>query len=387
VKRSIAAVTFARSDWSSLGPVVSALRSRTDVDAKVIVSGMHLAPEFGSTVNEVEEAGAPISERIEMLLSSDTAEGMVVSAGLGTIGFGHAFARTRPDLLLVVGDRFELLALTAAALAFRIPLGHISGGDVTLGAIDNQVRDCVSVASSLHFVAMEAHRDRLLQMGEEPWRVHVFGDPALDCIYETDRLDRRELAETLNIDLSGPVVVVTYHPVTGSEGSSLAELEAMLQALQELDATLIITYPNADAEGRSVLARLRVFAGSRGRTLLVTSLGRMRYYSLLHCADLMVGNSSSAIWEAPSFALPAVDIGDRQKGRTRIANVIHSEGRAEAISAAIQRGLSPEFRESLRGVTNPYGGGGAAARIAEVLATAELSPRLLEKQFCWRAGA
>lgn len=383
--RRVGVATFARSDYSSCLPVLRAIEADPDLEYHLLVAGMHLAPEFGSTVKEIEAGGFAIADRLEMLLASDRPEGVAKSIGLGTILFAQSFARCRPDILLIFGDRLELLAVASAALPLCIPIAHVSGGEVTEGAIDNQVRHAITKMSHLHFVAMDAYAERLIQMGEDPWRVFVTGDPALDAICEMDCLSRPELAADLGIDLIPPVLVITLHPTTLGATSPAHEVSALLGALQYVRGTFIFTYPNADPGYRVIIERTREFTERRPQAILHLNLGQRVYYSLLAQADLMVGNSSSGIWEAPSFRIPVVDIGDRQKGRIRAHNVVNIQADSEAIYSAIQRTLEPGFRSSLSVLQNPYGDGHAAGRITQVLRQIPLDRKLLAKSFYHRS--
>ncbi len=379
--RRIGAVTTSRADYSSLVPILRLINKDPDLKLLLFVGGMHLVPEFGFTVKEIEADGLPIIERLEMLLASDTPESMAKSAGLGMIEFAGAITRHRPDILLVVGDRYELLSAVSAALPLGIPVAHVSGGDITEGAIDNQVRYAISEMSHTHFVAMPAHAKRLLQIGEEPWRVIVTGDPALDLIHQMKFLSRAELSKCLGLELASPVLLVTFHPTTLGSSSVLKEVESLLTALGQVQGTLIFTYPNVDAQNRVIIERVKEFVASQPRAKVFTNLGQLKYYSLLAQVDLMVGNSSSGIWEAASFHMPVVNIGGRQRGRLRAANVIDVSGGADAIYRAIQRGLEPSFRASLSNLQNPYGDGQAAARIVDILKRVQLGSRLLQKRF------
>jgi UDP-hydrolysing UDP-N-acetyl-D-glucosamine 2-epimerase len=379
--KRIGIVTTSRSDYGSCLPILRAIQADPDLDLHLLVTGMHLSPEFGCTVKEIEAERIRIGDWVEMLLSSDSPEGIAKSIGLGTIGFAQSFARIAPDILLLVGDRFELLALASAALPFRIPIAHVSGGDVTEGAVDNQVRHAISKMSHVHFVAMQEHADRLIQMGEEPWRVVVTGDPALDLISQMRLMNRAELSESLGMELEPPVLLATFHPTTLGSVSVLDEVDSLLSALSRVEGAMIFTYPNADTHGRIIIERIREFISSRPKARLFFNLGQLKYYSLLAQVDLMVGNSSSGIWEAPSFRLPVVNIGDRQRGRLRAGNVIDVASDAEAIHRAIREGLTPAFRASLAKLQNPYGDGQAAPRIIEVLKQIEIGPALLQKRF------
>jgi UDP-hydrolysing UDP-N-acetyl-D-glucosamine 2-epimerase len=379
--RVVAVATFARSEYSSCLPLLKRIAADDDMILSLLVSGMHLSSRFGMTVKDIEADGFLIDERIEMNLSDDTPAGLASAVGQAAAGIGAALSRRKPDILLVVGDRFELIGLAGAALPFNIPIAHVSGGDVTEGAADNQVRHAMTKLSHLHFVSMQEHADRILQMGEEPWRVHVTGDPALDSLREMQLLTRTELERDLGMPLTPPVLVATYHPTTLGAMSAAEEIDVFLAGLVRVPATVVMTYPNADAGHRVILDRVKAFAGSRERVCLVPSLGQRRYYSLLALADAIVGNSSSGIWEAPSFRLPAVNVGDRQRGRKRAANVLDAPVDSEAIAVAIRQALTPAFRASLAGVVNPYGDGHAAERIVSVLKKAPLGTALLQKRF------
>ena len=379
--RHIGVVTFARSDYSTCLPILQAIEADPELELHLVVSGMHLSPEFGYTVKEIEAEGFEISDQVEMLLSSDTPEGITKSIGLGAIGFAQSFARFEPDIVLIVGDRFELLAVACAALPFRVPIAHVSGGDITEGAIDNQVRHAITKMSHIHFVAMQAHAQRLIQMGEENWRVFVTGDPALDLIRQMKLLGRAELSECLGLELESPILLATFHPTTLGSVGVLDEISSLLAALSRVQGTLVFTYPNADIGSRTIIEHIQESVASRPRSKLFFNLGQLRYYSLLAQADLMVGNSSSGIWEAPSFRLPVVNIGDRQRGRLRAGNVIDVGPDSDAIYHAIRQGLEPSFRASLHHLQNPYGDGQAVPRIVDTLKRIQFGPCLLQKQF------
>ncbi len=379
--KNIGVVTVGRSDYSSCLPILKQIQQDPDLKLHLIVTGMHLSPEFGLTVQDIEADGFEIGDRVEMLLNSDTPEGVAKSIGLGTIGLAQSFARYQPDMLLIVGDRFELLSIVSSALPFRIPIAHISGGDITEGAIDNQIRYAVTQMSHLHFVAMQEHKERLLQMGEEPWRVFVTGDPALDSIQQMKLLVREELSQSLGLELKSPVLLITYHPTTLSTMSPLEEIKIVLKALEQVEGTLIFTFPNADPEGRVIIEKIQEFVAARPQAKFFYNLGQLRYYSLLGQADVMVGNSSSGIWEASSFHLPVVNIGDRQQGRLRTKNVIDVGLDFKAINESIKRALQSYFRLGLSDLKNPYGDGQAAYRIIKVIKSINIGSSFLKKQF------
>jgi UDP-hydrolysing UDP-N-acetyl-D-glucosamine 2-epimerase len=379
--KHIGVATFARSEYSSCLPILKAIQADPELALHLMVSGTHLAPEFGLTIEQIEKDGFEVNERIEMLLASDTAEGVAKSIGIGMLGFAQSFARVKPDVLLVVGDRTELFAPVCSALPFRIPVAHVSGGDITEGAIDDQVRHAITKMSHLHFVANRLHAERVLQMGEEPWRVQITGDPALDIIRQMPLLSRGQLADRLKIELTPPVLVISLHPTTLGTGSPADEVDALLEALEDFQGTLVFTYPNADSGGRVIIEHIQRFIDTNQRAIFVKNLGQLVYYSLLACSDLLAGNSSSGIWEAPSFRLPVINIGDRQRGRLCAENVITCEVNSEAIGAAIRKALDSSFRTSLADLKNPYGDGFAAERIVQILKETAADHNLLQKHF------
>ena len=379
--RTIGVVTVGRSDYGIYRPVLRRIREDRDLRFRLFVTGMHLSPEFGMTVREIEEDGFTVDDCIEALLSSDAPAGLAKSIGLGTIGFAQAYARSDLDILLVLGDRFEMLAAVVAALPFKIPVAHIHGGELTEGAIDDAIRHAITKMSHLHFVAIETYAQRVIQMGEEPWRITVTGAPGLDNLNAIDLLSRQEMEEELGTELEPPVLLVTYHPVTLEYEHTEDQICELLAALRETEATVVFTYPNADTCGHLIVQMLREFAAQQPSAHLLLSLGTRRYFSMMKHASAMVGNSSSGIIEAPSFKIPVVNIGDRQRGRLRADNVIDVGCDRLQIQAAISEALSPGFRDSLLSLNNPYGDGHAAERIVDVLREVETSRSLIQKRF------
>jgi UDP-hydrolysing UDP-N-acetyl-D-glucosamine 2-epimerase len=360
--------------------VLDAIGRAPDLSLSLLVSGMHLSTEFGHTVDEIVRDGWPIAARIAMLEADDRPAGIALSVGRGVAGFGAAYERFAPDLVVVLGDRFEMLAAASAALPFALPVAHIHGGEVSEGAMDNQIRHALTKLSHVHLASAEAHARRIVSMGEEPWRVHVTGAPGLDRLRTTSYLTREALARDLDLPARDPWLLVTMHPVTLEYGDTEAHVDAVLGALDKVDGACVLTYPNADTAGRTIIARLEEFAARTTRARLVPSLGEQRYLSLLREAAVMVGNSSSGLIEAPSFALPAVNVGTRQQGRLRGANVIDVPPARDAIVQAIEAALAPGFRDTLRTAGNPYGDGHAAPRIVDVLRTVPLGSRLVVKR-------
>jgi UDP-hydrolysing UDP-N-acetyl-D-glucosamine 2-epimerase len=357
------------------------MEKRGDIRPLLFVTGMHLSPTFGRTVEQIEADGFAPAALVPSLVDGDSPEAIAASIGRGTEGFARTLASTRPDLLLVLGDRFEMHAAALAALPFTIPVAHISGGDVTEGAIDDALRHSMTKLSHLHFVANEEAGRRVRQLGEEGWRVHVTGDPAVDHVRTTLVPAPAETRARFGLETNLPALLVTYHPVTLEYGQTRVQVEALLEALDGLDAQILFTYPNADTAGRVIIDAIETFVRTRRRTTLVMNAGRIGYLGLLATVDAMVGNSSSGLIEAPSFELPVVNVGIRQRGRVRGANVIDCPPEVAAIRAAVTRALTPAFRGTLAGMPNPYGDGHAAERIVDLLAAIPLDRRLLLKRF------
>jgi UDP-N-acetylglucosamine 2-epimerase (non-hydrolysing)/GDP/UDP-N,N'-diacetylbacillosamine 2-epimerase (hydrolysing) len=378
-RRTIAVVTTSRADYSHLYWPLRALSEHAAVDVKLIVLGAHLSPEFGATIHEIERDGFAIAARVECLLSSDSDVGMAKTIGLATLSLADQLGALRPDILLLIADRYEMLAPASVALALRIPIAHIEGGEISEGAIDDAVRNAITKMAHIHFTSTFAARDRVISMGEEPWRAHRAGAPSLDHLKKSTLISRAQLAEKLSLNLALPSAVVAYHPVTLAN-DTLEETDELFGALEALPEQLLFCYPNADAGSRALIERTKSFLATHGTGRVFVNLDAITYWSLLREASLFIGNSSSGIMETPSFALPAINVGIRQQGRERARNIIDVRANARAILAAAEQARSEPFRKSLEGMTNPYGDGAAADKIAEVLATVALGPTLLIKR-------
>jgi UDP-hydrolysing UDP-N-acetyl-D-glucosamine 2-epimerase len=378
VKRTIAVVTSSRADYSHLYWPLHDLAQHPDVELKLIVLGAHLAPQFGETVKEIEKDGFPIAARLECLLSSDTDVGMAKTLGVAVLALADLLGQMRPDLLLLIADRYEMLAPASVALTLRIPIAHIEGGEISEGAIDDAVRNALTKMSHIHFTSTEGARARVVAMGEEPWRVHRAGAPSLDHLRRSRLLSVHELEERLRVDLRRPTVVVAYHPVTIVRDTT-QEAESLFAALENVDAQILFCYPNSDAGSHALMHRTRAFLATRNDARVYVNLDAVTYWSLLRHVALLIGNSSSGIMEAASFGLPVVNVGFRQKGRERARNVLDAEPEANAILGRVGEGMSDDFRASLAGMTNPYGDGHAAEKIVQVLTTTPLSEELLVK--------
>jgi UDP-N-acetylglucosamine 2-epimerase (non-hydrolysing)/GDP/UDP-N,N'-diacetylbacillosamine 2-epimerase (hydrolysing) len=378
MKRKIAVVTSSRAEYGHLYWLLRDLSKDDAFDLKLLVMGAHLSPEFGTTIHEIHKDGFAIEAEIECLLSSDSDVGMAKTIGLATLGCADALARIRPDVLLLIADRYEMLAPASVAVALRIPIAHIEGGEVSQGAIDDAVRNALTKLSHIHFACTQKARRRVIAMGEEEWRVHFTGSPGLDALRRRPLMSCEELQEKMGCELAEPPVVVAYHPVTLLEDTT-AEFEHLLDALKGVSQPLIFVYPNVDAGSRLLVARSREFAEVRGNARVFVNLDHHTFLSLLALSSAMLGNSSSGIMESTSLNLPTVNIGIRQQGREHADNVLDASADADDIARKIRIALSPEFRERVRGVSNPYGDGCASERILKVLREVQLGPSSLMK--------
>ena len=370
--RKIAVITATRAEYGLLSPLMKKILDDPDLELQVIVTGAHLSPEFGLTWKEIEEDGFPIHKRVEMLLSGDSPVAVTKSLGLGVIGFADALDELKPDILVILGDRYEMLGAAAAAVLAGIPVAHIHGGEITLGAYDDAFRHAITKMSSLHFVAHEDYRWRVIQMGEVPNSVFVVGPACLDGIRETELPTRKELEQHLGIPLSSPLFVVTYHPETRSSLPAEEQVKRFLSALDRFpSATMVFTGANADTDGRIINERLMEFcAFIPQKRVFVQSLGRKRYWGMLSIADVVIGNSSSGIMEAPLFGVPVVNIGRRQEGRLRNGLVIDCRCETDGVESAVRHALTRRRQTGKISPDLPA----PSALMAKYLKTAVLEP-------------
>jgi UDP-N-acetylglucosamine 2-epimerase (non-hydrolysing)/GDP/UDP-N,N'-diacetylbacillosamine 2-epimerase (hydrolysing) len=375
----VAIVTGTRADYGLIRPVARAIHAEPGWELGLLVTAAHLAPEFGMTVAQVEADGLPIAARIPTLEADDTGLGTARSTGRGTIGTAEALDAWRPDLLLVVGDRFEQLAAAQAGLFLGIPIAHLYGGDVTEGAFDDAIRHAVTKLAHLHFVSNEEARRRVIQLGEAPERVHTVGSPALDELLAVDPPRRETVARYLDMPLDGRTAVVTFHPATLDAQPAPEQLDEVLGAVADVEPalTVVITRANADPQGRAVNARIETWLARQPAWRAFDALGPTRYHGLLRHAAVVVGNSSSGLYEAPSFGVPTVNVGDRQRGRLRASSVIDVPVDRAAIRAGIERALAGDWHDAV----NPYGDGHATPRIMDALRAIEDPRALLRKRF------
>lgn len=379
--RRICVVTGTRAEYGLLRWLMRDIADDPELSLQVIATCMHLAPEFGETYREIEADGFVIDRKVEMLLSGDTPSAIGKSIGLGVIGFADAFQSLSPDLLIVLGDRFEILAAVSAALVARIPVAHLHGGELTEGAVDDAIRHAVTKMSQVHFVATEAYRQRVIQLGETPARVHCVGGLGVDAIMRQPRLSREALEASLDFRFRERNLLVTFHPATLDAASPAAQMAELLAALAQLDDVgLLFTLPNADAGGRELMRQVQAFVDGRSNARAFASLGQQRYLSCMALVDGVVGNSSSGLLEAPSFHVGTVNLGSRQQGRAQASSVINCEVDRKAIGKALVTLFSAEYRGSLYNVVNPYGNGGASARIVAEIKRLEVD-ELVKKTF------
>ena len=379
--RKICVITGTRADYGLVYWILKDLEAASGTDLQLVAAAMHLAPEFGHTVDLIRKDGFSVDGEVAMLEPENTPAGIARSLGRGVIGFSDAFEKLQPDIVVLLGDRFEMLAAAGAATSMLIPIAHIHGGEITEGAIDNAFRHAITKMAHFHFVAAPAYRDRVIQMGEAPDHVYVVGAPGLDNLERLKIPNRDQLFERLEIDPSRQVFLVTYHPATLDEKNPIEALEELLAALDEFpDVSVIITKANADAGGRAINDRLESYATScSGRVHFATTLGQVNYLGALMAADVIIGNSSSGIIEAPASGTPTVNLGIRQAGRLRAGSIIDCDEKKEAIVTAINKALSTDFMAEAGNKEPPYGrSSGASEKITKILGEVELDGILIK---------
>jgi len=377
--KKICVVTGTRAEYGLLYWVMKEIEQASELELQLVVTGMHLSPEFGLTYKVIEEDGFSIADKVEMLLSSDTAVGVTKSMGLGTIAFADVYDQLSPDYLMVLGDRFELLAAAQAALIARIPIIHLAGGDVTEGAFDEAIRHSITKMAHLHFVTNEDSGKRVRQLGENPKNIYIVGNPGLDHLHHLKLMNRKELEDNLGFTFKKNNVLVTFHSVTLDNIPSDIAFEQLLIALHELgsDVGILFTRPNADTGSRILINMIDEFVAEHNNSAVHTSLGQIRYLSSVAEVDAVVGNSSSGLLEVPSLKTPTVNIGDRQKGRLKASSVVDSEPEARQILAAIKEA----FDLNCSGTINPYGDGKTAPRVSKIISEIDSPLSLVKKHF------
>ena len=386
-RKKVCAITGSRAEYGLMRRTLIEIEHSKNLELNLIVTGAHLSKEFGYTIDEIVKDGFHIDDTVEMLLSSDSTSSIGKSLGLGIIGYVDCFKRLSPDIIFIVGDRYEIFATATAAMVMNVPIAHASGGEITEGAIDEQIRHSITKMSHIHFTTEENNSNIIRQMGEEPWRIHTVGGLWVDDLVNLKKKSRNELQKILDVNLISPVILVTYHPETLSLDDTEDQINNLIGALKEIDAEIIFTYPNADASGRIIISKINEFVMNYPNVKAYKSLGRTLYFSLLQYCDLVVGNSSSGMVETQSYKLPVVNIGNRQKGRKVTGNIIHSSGEKKSNLSSIKKGLSKEFRDSIKNMDNPYGKEGAGKEIVRILSDLSLTNKLLNKQFIFYGGS
>ncbi len=382
MKRKICIITGTRAEFGLLFWLMKFLKEDATNSFQLIVTGMHLSPEFGLTFKEIEKAGFIINKKIEILLSSDTAIGVSKSIGLAQISFAEAFNELQPDLIIVLGDRFEIFAAATAAMIARIPIAHIHGGESTEGVIDESIRHSITKMSQLHFTATEKYRKRVIQLGENPAMVFNVGSPGLDNINSLKLLSKKEFEKSINFKLNKKNILITFHPVTLEDNTSEFQFDNLLKAIDDLKETnFIFTKPNADTDGRIIIGKIDEYvAKNKHKACSFISMGQLRYLSALQHVDVVLGNSSSGLTEAPSFKIATINIGDRQKGREKANSVIDCTPKITDIRKAVHKAFSLEFKKQLSVVVNPYGESGASKKIKKIITSIDLT-NIIKKSF------
>ena len=379
--KKICVLTGGRPDYGLLREAMFRIVESDELQLQLIATGMHLSAEFGDTKDQILEDGFCLDWEVESVLGSDTPSGVTKSIGLGIIGFSDAIRTLQPDCVLVLGDRYEIFSGVVASMVAGVPVAHIHGGEITQGAIDENIRHAITKMSHLHFVATEVYRNRVIQLGEQPDRVYTVGALGIDGITRLKLLDWPGLTAQLGLQDCKKNVLVTFHPETIKYGVSVIHFEEVLGALNELENTQIIfSLPNSDAEGRSLQKKIREFAKLKKNVKVFASLGQLYYLSCLKHVDCVIGNSSSGLIEAPSLRTPTINVGDRQMGRVKADSVLDCAPQKDAIQEAIRSVYSSKMRQILRDVNNPYGQGGASSAIVEILEREPLE-NLLRKPF------
>jgi GDP/UDP-N,N'-diacetylbacillosamine 2-epimerase (hydrolysing) len=374
-------VTGTRAEFGLLRLLIQEIEKSEDLELQIIATGMHLSPEFGDTYKEIEESGFRIDAKVEMLLSSDTSVSVTKSMGIGLIGFADAFRILSPDLVILLGDRYEIFTAATAAMIACIPIAHIHGGETTEGAFDEAIRHSITKMSHLHFVAAEEYRRRVIQLGEQPERVFLVGGLGIDAIQNVKILGREELEESIGFKFGKKSLLITFHPVTLEGNSSISQMNILLAALDELyDTNIIFTMPNADTGSHELTELIKLYAESRPNVCVFKSLGQQRYLSCMKYVDGVVGNSSSGLLEAPYMQIGTIDIGDRQKGRLAADSVIRCKSELNSIRKALKNLYNQKYRATLINTINPYGNGGASKKIVDVIRKHPLDG-LLKKSF------
>lgn len=378
--RKVLVVTGTRSEYGLLYWTMKEIQNDKDLQLQLVVTGNHLVKEYGYTVEQIKKDGFLIDEEIDMIINSEKKSSIAKSMGIELIQMAQCFDRLKPDILLILGDRYETFVAAACAMMMNIPIAHMNGGESTEGAVDEQIRHAITKMSHIHFPGAEYYKERIIKMGEEPWRVYNVGQAGIENIKRLKLMEKSQLEVELNISFNKPVFLITFHPVTLDVENTENQISNLLDAIKDFNAKYIFTYPNADFGSKIIIDKINYFAKENNNAYIFYSLGQKRYLSLLKYANVMIGNSSSGIIESSIFKLPVVNIGDRQKGRLRNNNIIDVGYSKEEIECAIDKALfSKKFKESLNCIKNVYGDGNVSKRIANVLKSINIDEKLLRK--------
>lgn len=381
--RKIVVVTGTRAEYGLLKNTLNKIKKNSNLELQLIVTGAHLSENFGYTINEILEDGFKVDEKLPILMGSSGKGSMAKEMGLLMIQLSQAFERLEPDMLLILGDRYEILAAASTAMTMNIPIAHISGGEITEGSIDEQIRHAITKMSHIHFAGVQVYANNIENMGEEAWRIFNVGEPGIENIKLTNFLNREELKRQLNVDVDGDTLLVTYHPVTLERDELSYQIENLIKALSIINKKMIITYPNADDGGDYIIKKLEEFAKVDSNIHLFKNLGILKYLSVMKLCGDVIGNSSSALIEAPYLKVPVVNIGNRQKGRLMADNIISCSNDCEDIIKAINQSLSNEFKEKVKNTKSLYGEGNTSEEIVKVLENVKIDDKLLKKKLVW----
>ena len=381
MNRKICVITSSRADYGLLRWIMQDIRENPDLTLQVIATGMHLSDNFGLTLKEIEQDGFTIDSKVEILSGDDSQLGIAESMSRGLIGVAKALHALKPDLVLALGDRFEIFASVSAAMVAKIPVAHLHGGEKTVGAYDDSFRHAITKMSHLHFVATEEYRKRVIQLGENPSSVFIVGGVGIDSINNLKLLSKSELEKELNISFYEKSLLITFHPETLAKSSPANQIQELLSALKDQEnTTFIFTMPNADTGGREISNMIKDFVAENPNAYAFTSLGQLKYFSCIKAVDAVVGNSSSGLLEVPTFKKATINIGDRQKGRLQAKSVINCDPDKKSLLESLDRIYSVTFKDSLKTTINPYGIGGASAKIVEIISEIPLE-QMVNKNF------
>jgi GDP/UDP-N,N'-diacetylbacillosamine 2-epimerase (hydrolysing) len=382
--KNILVVTGTRAEYGLLYWTMKEIQKDNDLELQLVVTGNHLVKEYGYTIGQITKDGFKIDEEIDMIINSEKKSSIVKSMGIEMIGMAQCFDRLKPDILLILGDRYETFVAATCAMMMNIPIAHMNGGESTEGLVDEQIRHSITKMAHIHFPGSEYYKERILKMGEEPFRVHNVGQAGIENIKKLEFVDREDLEKDLKINTNKKTFLITYHPVTLDVENLGMQVDNFIKAISKFDANYVFTYPNADFGSKVIIDKINDFVKSNSNAYLFSSLGQKRYLSLLKYSDVMIGNSSSGILESPIFKIPVVNIGDRQKGRTKNINIVDTGYSEEEIYNSIYKVLNDElFKEGLKNTKNIYGDGTTSIKIVNVIKNIKLDKKLLFKKLTY----